>query len=207
MMYVQPEHVKINDAFDERLALSFPNKSELKDMCLSEHRIVPCKTFHGGEPEVCYEIDIKQSDTLEQRKRFFTHSLARVMDDGTCNEAVSQLIGIFGGFCAGIRASGVKSKPYYFLTFQKPPYESALNTVLEKRAAAANLKCMAFIQVIGDKPFYALMVQLKYENPANSSSWRLSCSDVSHYSYQQENKGVWDCRFSCRRRCHCRGLC
>ena len=164
MMYVQPEPLKINNAYNKRPALSFPEKSELKDMCMSEHRITPYKTIKRGEPKVRSEVDVQPSDTTEQRKRLFTHSLARVKDDGTCNEAASQLIGTFGGFCAGIRASGVKSKPYYFLTFPKPPHKTVLNAVLEKAAAAANLKNMPFIQVVGDQPVYALMVQLKYEN-------------------------------------------
>ena len=35
---------------------------------------------------------------------------------------------------------------------------------MEKAAAAANLKNIPFIQVVGDQPVYALIVQLKYEN-------------------------------------------
>ena len=62
------------------------------------------------------------------------------------------------------RMSSVK-QPYYFLTFPQPPNKSVVHEVMCRMVAAAEMKSMPFIQVVGDQPVYALIVQLKYENP------------------------------------------
>ena len=165
MMFVQPEHVTIRCSLENRSPLSFPKKSEMKDLCISQNIVTPYKTIKQGKPAVRSEINIEPSHTEEQRKMLFIHALARLNDDGKHHEARDQLIGLFSGFCASIKPNGIKSKPFYFLTFPKPPHKSVLHTVMEKAATAVNLKSMPFIQVVGDQPVYSLMVQLRYENP------------------------------------------
>ena len=57
-----------------------------------------------------------------------------------------------------------KSKPYYFLSLPQSPTKSVIFTLLEKAVGAAEKKNMPFIQVVGDQPVYAFIVELKSEN-------------------------------------------
>lgn len=59
-----------------------------------------------------------------------------------------------------------KSKPCYFLSLLKAPSKAVNFTLLEKAVLAAEQKSMpSFIQVVGDQPVYAYIVELKNENP------------------------------------------
>ena len=71
----------------------------------------------------------------------------------------------FAVFQAYVQCTVVKNKPYYFLTFLQPPSKSVVHEVMCRMVATAEMKSMPFIQVVGDQPVYALIVQLKYENP------------------------------------------
>ena len=63
-----------------------------------------------------------------------------------------QKTGSFVGFQATIHRKVVKSKPYYFLTFPKPPNKSVVHESMCRVAAAAENKVIPFIIMVGDQP-------------------------------------------------------
>ena len=71
-----------------------------------------------------------------------------------------QKTGSFLGFQATIHRKVVKSKPYYFLTFPKPPNKSVVHEYMCRVAAATENKVMPFIIMVGDQPVYTLIVEL-----------------------------------------------
>ena len=164
VMFVQPEDVAKLPT-DSRQNLSVADPRNVKHLCMEQHKIDPYKTAKRGTTAVRTESDVTLPDTLIQKQRGVIHSLIRLTEDGDCVPAASQKIGAFAGFQAIVQCTVVKSKPYYFLTFPQPPNKSVVHEVMCRMVAAAEMKSMPFIQVVGDQPVYALIVQLKYENP------------------------------------------
>jgi hypothetical protein len=101
-----------------------------------------------GEPSVRPEINVNPSDTKDQRKRLIIHALARLKDDHSNHEPENQEIGAFGGFYADILERGVKSTPFYYLTYPQPPKKSVMFTVMERAVSAVDQKAMPFIQLV-----------------------------------------------------------
>ena len=75
-----------------------------------------------------------------------------------------QRIGPFKGFQANINEPVPQSEAHYFLTLPKSPYKSVINDVMMRLVDVAEKRNMPFIQLVGDLPVYALIVQLKNEN-------------------------------------------
>ena len=114
-----------------------------------------------GQPALRKEIDITLQTSNEQRKRGVMHALTRIDMAGNDIPAAKQKVGSFAGFQANIHKRTKKSSAHYFLTFPKPP---VVHEVMCRMVVAAEAKSMPFIQLVGDQPVYALMVQLKNEN-------------------------------------------
>ena len=131
----------------------------------SQHKIHPYKTVKRGQPAVRKEIDISLQTSDEQRKRGVMHVLARLDIAGKNIPADEQKVGSFAGFQANIHEYVVKSTAYYFLTFPKPPQKSVVHEVMCRMVTAAGCKSMPCIQLVDDQPVYALIIQLKNENP------------------------------------------
>lgn len=164
VMFVQPEDV-VMEASEPCQRLVMAQSQDMKRLCMDQHRIEPYKTVKRVSPQIQSPIDITPQDTKQQKKRAAIHALVRLNDDGSSIPSELQQTGAFAGFQASVQHTVVKSKPYYFLTFPKPPYKSVVNEVMKRMVAAAERKCMPFILLVGDQPVYALIVQLKSENP------------------------------------------
>lgn len=165
VMFVQPEYITPIESEKDRPILSLAKSDDVKNLSTSQHKVHPYKTVNRGQPAVRKEIDISLQTSDEQRKRGVMHALARLDIEGKNIPSNEQKVGSFAGFQANIHEFVVKSTAYYFLTFPKPPQKSVVHEVMCRMVAAAEHKSMPFIQLVGDQPVYALIVQLKNENP------------------------------------------
>ena len=63
------------------------------------------------------------------------------------------MIGSFAGFQALISDEVMKSKPYYWLTFPKPPHKSVTHEVMARLLNIVEEKNIPFALLHGDQPF------------------------------------------------------
>ena len=92
------------------------------------------------------------------------HSLTRISAAGDSISPESQIIGSFAGFQASMSDEVTKSKPYYWLTFPKPPHKSVTHEIMTYLLNIAEEKNIPFLLLTGDQPVYTLIVQLRNEN-------------------------------------------
>ena len=74
------------------------------------------------------------------------------------------MISSFVGFQASVSDEVMKSKPYYWLTFPKPPHKSVTHEIMTYLLNIAEEKNIPFLLLTGDQPVYTLIVQLRNEN-------------------------------------------
>ena len=91
------------------------------------------------------------------------HSLVRIQEDGENIPPEEQYIGSFAGFQALLHTEVMKSKPYYWLTFPKPPHKSVVHEVMTRLLNVIETKNFPFVLLTGDQPVYTLIVQLRNE--------------------------------------------
>ena len=92
------------------------------------------------------------------------HSLTRISAAGDNIPPESQMIGSFAGFQAPMSHEVTKSKPYYWLTFPKPPHKSVTHEIMTRLLNIIEDKNIPFVLLTGDQPVYTLIVQLRNEN-------------------------------------------
>ena len=168
VMFVQPNIIAGNDS--NKHCDKLPPKckpQDLKNISLNAHKVQPYKTFKCGQPAVRPAIDII-ADTAQlavQRQTAYIHSLARLDDLGKFVSPQTKTVGAFTGFQANVHSPVTKSKAYYYLAFPKPPQKAVVHEVMCCVVQAAHQNVMPFIQLIGDQPVYALIVDIKNEHP------------------------------------------
>ena len=91
------------------------------------------------------------------------HSLTRISAAGDNIPPESQMIGSFAGFQAPMSHEVTKSKPYYWLTFPKPPHKSVTHEIMTRLLNIIEDKNIPFVLLTGDQPVYTLIVQLRNE--------------------------------------------
>ena len=173
MMFVQPEKWINKDKSDEVVHVQRKDvKDKLKEITASEHAIKNYYCKDRGEPGVRAEVDIAPGSTASMRSRMMAHAIVRNAsidededEDSNYMNPDEQDIPSFTGFMNSIMPFDEKSKAYYFLSLPESPTKAVVYTCLLKAAAASEAKNMPFIQVIGDQPVYAFIVELKNENP------------------------------------------
>ena len=69
-----------------------------------------------------------------------------------------QKIGAYSGFQANIYDSSPKGKAYYNMTHSQPSNKTVVHEMMCRSVAAADKKDMAFIQLVGNQPVYALIL-------------------------------------------------
>ena len=102
-------------------------------------------------------------DTQLQRNRCFAHAIVRKIPSNT--DASDQMIGAYSGFQASLEDNQNKNQAYYYFTHTQPPNKTVVNEMMKRTAEAAEYKSMPFVQLVGDQPVYALILELKLENP------------------------------------------
>ena len=92
------------------------------------------------------------------------HSLTRISAAGDNIPPESRMIGSFAGFQASMSDEVTKSKPYYWLTFPKPPHKSVTHEIMTCLLNIIEEKNIPFVLLDCDQPVYTLIVQLRNEN-------------------------------------------
>jgi hypothetical protein len=166
-MFVQRESLSAHDEIGEATEpLAIPNSETKKKMHIQQNKVTPYKTIKRGNPNPHPEYNVTtEKDTTEQRERGIAHATARM--DATSNfiPVAEQQLGAYSGFQASLADPLEKNEAYYHITFPKPPSKSVVNEVMSRCVTAALHKNMPFIQLVGDQPVYAIMFELKAENP------------------------------------------
>ena len=107
-MFVQNESL-IDKSLPPDEAPTLINPKGLSDVVEDLNKVNAYKTMIKG-------------DTTEIRAEQLIHSLVRINRDGESIPPESQEIGSFAGFQALLESEVSKSKPFYWLTFPKPPF-------------------------------------------------------------------------------------
>ena len=81
-----------------------------------------------------------------------------------CRNAVNTPFPSYSGFWASISEPQTKHKAYFDVTLPTPPNKSTVYDIMERCRKAAEFKSMPFIQLVGDQPVYALILEIKDEN-------------------------------------------
>ena len=93
------------------------------------------------------------SDAYLQRKQIFFHSFCRYTIDAPFPS--------YTRFTASITEPLEKHKAYFVVTLPTPPNKIKVYDVIERWEKAAEFKSIPFIQFVGDKPVYALILENK----------------------------------------------
>lgn len=153
-MYIQAEELEVHGNF----AVNIPNNNTKTEICkdLSKsHKYV--SKFRGNtlsQPEPYYLLE---SDSSVQRKRMFLHSFLR-----NANESP---LPSYSGSWTSISEPQPLYKAYFDVTLPTPPNKSTVYDIMERCRKTAEYKSMPFIQLVGDQPVYALILEIKNENP------------------------------------------
>lgn len=164
-MFIQPATSSTQLETDNE-PLKIPDTKSKRDMFKEVNKVTTYKSQKRGNPKPMPEYDTTcRSDTSEQRARGFLHACVRLSADGSQTDASEQRIGAFSGFQASFEDPMDKNEAYYFKTLPQPPSKSVVHEVMCQCAEACEYKTMPFIQLVGDQPVYALILEVKNENP------------------------------------------
>ena len=122
VMFVQNQDL-IEHNVPDATAPTFINPKGLKDLVKQLNKVNPYKTTSNGDPAIRERFSIESTDTTDIRVEQMIHSLTRISAAGDNIPPESQMIGSFTGFQASMSDEVTKSKPYYWLTFPKPPHK------------------------------------------------------------------------------------
>ena len=114
-----------------------------------------------GNPEGNIQFNVGlTTDASVQRRKMFLHALIR----SSVVNAIPPAYPSYCGFYASLAKPLTKHKAYYHKTLPNPPKKGVFYDIMQKCKQAAEEKSMPFIQLIGDQPVYALIVDVKNEN-------------------------------------------
>ena len=128
------------------------------------NKVNPYKATSNGEPAIRERFSIESTDTADIQVEQMIHSLTRISAAGDNISPESQMIGSFAGFQVSMSDEVTKSKPYYWLTFPKPPHKSVTYKIMTCQLNIIEEKNIPFILLTGDQLVYTLIVQLRNEN-------------------------------------------
>ena len=123
VMLVQNEDL-IERSVPDATAPTLINPKGLKDLVKELNKVNPYKTASNGHLAIRERFSIESTDTTHIRVEQMIHSSTRIPAAGDNIPPQSQMIGAFAGFQASMSDEVTKSKPYYWLTFPKPPHKS-----------------------------------------------------------------------------------
>ena len=144
VMFVQNEDLIERNAPDAT-APTLINPKGFKDLVKELNKVNPYKTTSNGEPAVRERFSIEATVTTDIRVEQRIHSLTRISAAGDNIPPESQMIGSFAGFQASMSEEVTKSKPYYWLTFPKPPHISVTHEIMTRLLNIIEEKNIPFV--------------------------------------------------------------
>ena len=144
VMFVQNENLLHKNLQSSKSSKLITPKG-LRSTTDSLNNVQPYKTLKSGNPFVRKEFSTKPSNTNEMPTEQFIHSMVRIDQNGEYIKPDDQGIGSFGGFQALLESEVSKSKPYYWLTFPKPPHKSVVNEVMTRLLTVIETKSLPFV--------------------------------------------------------------
>ena len=129
------------------------NPQGLKGLVKELYKVNPYKTTNNSDPDIHERFSIESTDTTYILVEQMIHSLTRISAAGDKIPPESQTIGSFAGFQASMIDEVMKSKPYYWLTFPKPPHKSVTHEVMARLLNIVEEKNIPFALLYGDQPF------------------------------------------------------
>ena len=157
-MFIQDERLEEQTSFEVVIPTG-----KFKKEIFSQH--IFSSLYHSrkrGNPEANpgLEILISENNSV-QKKRLFIHSLIRMSEEYT----VPKPLPAYSGFQTLINEPLPKYKAYFHVTLPDPPKKDVIYNVMVRCEQAVTYKNMPCIQLVGDQPVYALINEVKYENP------------------------------------------
>ena len=163
VMFVQNEDL-IEHNVPDVTAPTLINPKGLKELAKELNMVNQYKTTSNGDPAIRERFSVESTGTTDIRVEQMIHSLTRISVAGDNIPPESQMIASFAGFQASMSDEVTKSKPYYWLTFPKPPHKSVTHEIMTRLLNIIEEKNIPFVLLTGDQPVYTLIVQLRNEN-------------------------------------------
>ena len=154
LIYVQAENTEVHGDFSINIPKKRIKKEVCKNLTKSHHLCINNQRKYNWRPELKYVLD---SDASLLRNRKFCHSFFRNTIDAPFPS--------YSRFCASFTESLEKHKVYFDVTLPTPPNKTTVYDVMLRCRKAAEFKSMPFVQIVGDQPVYALILDIKNENP------------------------------------------
>ena len=152
-MYVQAEDIELHGNFSTNIPKKKVQAEVCKNLTKSHNYALRIMGNTVARPELKYFLD---SDTSLQRKRVFFHSF--------CRNTIDTPFLSYSGFCASITEPLEKHKTYFDVNLPTPPNKTTVYDVMERCRKAAEFKSIPFLQLLGDQPVYALILEIKNKN-------------------------------------------
>ena len=110
----------------------------------------PYKTTSIGDSAVRERFSIESTDTTDIRVEQMIRLLTRISAAGDNIPPELQMICSFAGFQTSMSDEVTKSKPYYWLTFPKPPHKSVTHEIMTRLLNIIEEKNVPFVLFTSD---------------------------------------------------------
>ena len=118
------------------------SSNDMSDLVKELIHVTPYKTNKVGNPAVREPFDIELDCARDIRCDEIIHSLIHIKDNTQSIRHEDQTNGSLAGFQLLLNDEVTKSKPYYWLTFPKPPHKSVTHKIMNR-----------FLKVIDEKKY------------------------------------------------------
>ena len=160
VMFVQSEDL-VNPKSLRREKPTLVTLKSLKDNVDDLNKVIPYKTAKKGSPSIREPFDIKSSTTIDIRSDEILHSVARMSEKYENTNPGSK----YWLICqvSLLTENVTRSKPYYWLTYPRPPHKSVVHEIMTHLLQVIDEKSLPFVLLTGDQPVYTLIVQVRNE--------------------------------------------
>ena len=156
-MFIQQERLTESGHF----VVEIPSAQKKQELCRRHILSYSYQSRKRGNPEGNPDYKINLRDDASIQRRMFLHALIR----DSIESSIPPAFPSYSGFYATLLESLEKHKAYFYVTLPNPPKKSVVYDVMQRCKQAAEEKSMPFLQLVGDQPVYALILEVKNENP------------------------------------------
>ena len=155
-MFVQDETLAGNGHF----AIEILSRDKKQKVCKKHTATFSHQSRKRGNPEGNFQFNVGLTTGASIQRRMFLHALIR----SSVVNSIPSAYPTYSCFYASLIKPLTKHKAYYHVTLPNPPKKGLVYDIMQRCKQAAEEKSMSFIQLIGDQPVYALVVEVKNEN-------------------------------------------